>query len=72
MIFGLWISKANLQKANFILLYFQKLSFKILVYKGQDNPHTLHTGRYVISGQNSTKLEQPDNHTFSGHEPELL
>jgi hypothetical protein len=41
---GIWLVdlKANLHKANFILQLFSKLSFKILVYKGQDNPHTLH------------------------------
>jgi hypothetical protein len=42
MTFGWWISKANLHKANFILQSFTKLSFKILVDKGQDNPHMLH------------------------------
>jgi hypothetical protein len=29
---------------------FVKLSFKILVYKGQDNRHTLHTGQNVVLG----------------------
>jgi hypothetical protein len=56
---GWWISQANLHKANFILYFFAKLSFKILIYKGQNNPHTLHTGQYVVYGHNSTKLEQP-------------
>jgi hypothetical protein len=67
MTFDWWISQANLHKANFILQFFAKLSYKILVYKGQDNPHTLHTGRYVVSGQNSTKFEQPGiPHLFKG------
>jgi hypothetical protein len=45
---------------------FQNPFIKILFMKGWNNPHTLHTGRYVVSGQNSTKLEQPDSHTFLG------
>jgi hypothetical protein len=40
--FGWWISRANLYRANFILYSFAKLSFKILVFKGQYNPHTQH------------------------------
>jgi hypothetical protein len=37
-------------KPILFLQVFVKLSFKILVYKGQDNPHTLHTGWYVVLG----------------------
>jgi hypothetical protein len=45
-----------LHKASFILPFFVKLSVKILVYKGQDNPHTLHTDQVCSSGRNSTKF----------------
>jgi hypothetical protein len=61
-----------LYKANFILQLFAKLSFKILVYKGQDNPHTLHTGWYIVSGRNSTKLEQQKPPPLGVYGPELL
>jgi hypothetical protein len=42
MTFGWWISLAKLHKANFILQFFAIVSFKNLVYKGRNNPHTLH------------------------------
>jgi hypothetical protein len=41
---------------------FQKLSFKILVYKGQDNPHTLHTGRYVVLGATQQSWNNRNHH----------
>jgi hypothetical protein len=50
MIFGWWISKADLRKANFILKSILILSFQNFIFKGQDNPHTLHTGQYVVLG----------------------
>jgi hypothetical protein len=58
MTFGWWISWANLQKSNFILQFFSKLSSKILVFKGQNNPQILHSCKLCSTGRNSTKLEQ--------------
>jgi hypothetical protein len=51
---------------------FVKLSFKILVYKGQDNPHTLQTDQVCSSGQNSTKFEVQIPSPLKLHGPELL
>jgi hypothetical protein len=66
------VDLASLHKANFILQVLVKLSFKILVYKDQDNPHTLHTGRYVVYGRNSTKFETQKPPPLGVYGPELL
>jgi hypothetical protein len=71
-IFDWWISQANLHKAKFILQFFAKLCFKILVYKGRNNPHTLHVNYTCRSRQNSTKLEQHKPPPLGVHGPELL
>jgi hypothetical protein len=40
----------------------QKLPFKILVYKGQDNPHTLHIGQYVVLGTTQQNWNNRNHH----------
>jgi hypothetical protein len=62
MTYGRWISWVSLHKANFILKSFAKLYVKILFKKGQNSPHTLHTGRYVVLGDISTKLKHQNHH----------
>jgi hypothetical protein len=49
---------------------FQNPFLKNLVYKDQDNPHTLHTDRYVVSGRNSTKFEVQEPPPLRAYGPE--
>jgi hypothetical protein len=72
MTFGRWISGASLHKANFILYPLQNFYVKILVKKGRNSPHTLHTGRYVVLGDISTKLKHQKPPPLGVHGPELL
>jgi hypothetical protein len=61
-----------LHKASFTLSSLQNLFNKILVYKGQDNPHTLHVNHAYSSGRNSTKFETQKPSLLGVYGPELL
>jgi hypothetical protein len=50
MIFGWWISRANLHKANFFLQFFSKLSFKILILRVEITPKYYIVASYVALG----------------------
>jgi hypothetical protein len=66
MIFGWWISWANLDKANFILQFFAKLSFKIWFIRVEITPIQYILSRHVVLGQ----TQQSRN--LGVHGPELL
>jgi hypothetical protein len=62
MIFGWWISWANLDKANFILQFFAKLSFKIWFIRVEITPIQYILSRHVVLSETQQSWNNRNHH----------